>query len=79
MFETFQRVYDETRSKVSNPSEELSRVAQDALEGYFRSHPLPAERIAQVRNLIASEHWGVHAERDLGVGYISQTTKAHDA
>ena len=79
MFETFQRLYDETRSKVSNPSEELSRVAQDALEGYFRSHPLPAERIAQVRNLIASEHWGVHAERDLGVGYISQTIKAHDA
>ncbi len=79
MFEAFQRLYDETHDKAGNPGEELSRVAQEALEGYFRSHPLPAERIAQFRSLIASEHWEVHAECDLGVGYIFQTAKARDA
>jgi predicted Zn-dependent protease len=78
MFETFQRLYDQTHSKASNPGEELSQVAQQALEGYFRSHPLPAERIAQVQNLIASQHWQVHAERNLAVGYIFWTAKAND-
>jgi predicted Zn-dependent protease len=78
MFETFQRLYDQTHNKASNPGEELSQVAQQALEGYFRSHPLPAERIAQVQNLIATEHWRLHAERDLAVGYIFWTAKASD-
>src|SRR5208282_2155250 len=32
-----------------NPGEELSQVALETLEGYFRSHPLPQERIAAVQ------------------------------
>jgi predicted Zn-dependent protease len=79
MFETFQRLYEEVHRQANNPPEELTQVALQTLEGYFRSHPLPSERIAQIRNLIASEHWEVHAERDLAVGYIFLTGKAEDA
>ena len=79
MFETFQRLYEEVHRQAGSPPEELTQVALQTLEGYFRSHPLPSERIAQVRNLIASEHWEVHAERDLAVAYIFLTGKAEDA
>jgi predicted Zn-dependent protease len=27
------------------------------LQGYFRSHPLPSERLAQANRLIAQEGW----------------------
>ncbi len=79
MFETFQRLYEEVHQQAGNPPEELTQVALQTLEGYFRSHPLPSERIAQIRSLIASEHWEVHAERDLAVGYIFSTEKAREA
>lgn len=49
------------------------------IEGYFRSHPLPSERIAQIRNLIASEGWPLRPERDLAVGYIFWTVRAKEA
>jgi tetratricopeptide (TPR) repeat protein len=51
-------------------------VALQTLEGYFRSHPLPAERIAQVQRMIASEGWPIRAERDLQVAYIFLTARA---
>jgi len=76
MFETFQRLYQEYQARAKIPQEELSRVALDTLGGYFRSHPLTSERIAQVRKMIASEHWDVHPERDLAVAYIFWTDKA---
>jgi predicted Zn-dependent protease len=79
MFETFGRLYEEYEAKAKTPQEELSIVAQQTLEGYFRSHPLPSERIAQVRKLIASEGWPVHSERDLAVAYIFWTAKARNA
>jgi predicted Zn-dependent protease len=37
------------------PPEELSRVAVDGLEGYFRTHPLPSERLAQANAVIAED------------------------
>src|SRR5450631_2012655 len=79
MFETFQRLYEQAHHPARNPEEELSQVAQDTLDGYFRSHPLPSERIAQVRNLIASERWEAHAERDLAVAYVFWGAKSQDA
>src|SRR5208282_6637216 len=57
MFETFGRLYKQYEARAKTPQEELSRVAQQTLEGYFRSHPLPSERIAQVQKLIAREGW----------------------
>src|SRR5580704_13531857 len=79
MFETFARLFQENQSAAKTPQDEAARVAQEALEGYFRSHPLPSERIAQVKKLIASQRWNVPAERDLKVAFIFQTAKAQDA
>jgi len=79
MFEAFQRVYDDYLNPAKTPQQELSQVAMQTIEGYFRSHPLPAERIAQVRSLIASEQWPLRPERDLAVGYIFWTARAKDA
>jgi predicted Zn-dependent protease len=79
LFEVFARLYNEQESKAKTPQEELSQMALQTLEGYFRSHPLPSERIAQVQKLIASEGWTPRPERDLAVAYISWTAKAQSA
>ena len=79
MFETFQRLYEEYESHARTPEEELSNLAQQILSGYFRSHPLPKERIAQIQQMMASEGWSVHAERDLAVGFIFWTSRAEEA
>jgi len=39
------------------PEEELSELAIQSLAGYFRSHPLPSERLEQVNQVIAEQHW----------------------
>jgi predicted Zn-dependent protease len=79
MFETFGRLYEEYHAKAKTPQGELSQVAQQTLQGYFRSHPLPSERIAQVRKLIASEGWTPGPERDLAVAYIFWTARARSS
>ena len=79
MFETFGRLYEEYQARAKAPQEELSRMAEQTLEGYFRSHPLPSERIAQVQKMIASEGWAARPERDLKVTYIFWTAKARNA
>jgi predicted Zn-dependent protease len=40
-----------------SPQEEISTVARQALRDYFRSHPLPAERIAQIESLMQQQGW----------------------
>lgn len=79
MFEAFGRLYEQYQAADKSPSDEAARLAQETLEGYFRSHPSSAERIAQIQKLIADEGWSVRAERDLQVAYIFQTDKAQDA
>jgi beta-barrel assembly-enhancing protease len=79
MFEAFGRLQEEYQTKATTPQEELSRVAQQTLEGYFRSHPLPSERVAQVQRMIASEGWTMRPERDLTVAYIFWTARARRA
>ncbi len=79
MFEAFQRLYDEYLNPAKTPQQELSEVTMQTIEGYFRSHPLPSERIAQIRNLIASEGWPLRPERDLAVGYMFWTVRAKAA
>lgn len=37
------------------PTDELSQVAIDGLTGYFRSHPLPSERLQQINEVIAED------------------------
>lgn len=82
MFEAFNRMYERYRAqkaRANSPQEEMSDVAMQTLEGYFRSHPLPAERIAQIQKLIASKGWPAKSERDLAVAYIFWTERAQTA
>jgi beta-barrel assembly-enhancing protease len=76
LFERFQRLEEASRRKARDPGEELSNVAYQTLQGYFRSHPLPSERIAQIQRLIATNRWPLVPERDLKVAYIFWTARA---
>jgi predicted Zn-dependent protease len=49
LFEAFEKLYRSAHDPARNPAEEMSRVALETLEGYFRSHPLPKERIAAIQ------------------------------
>jgi beta-barrel assembly-enhancing protease len=79
MFETYQRLYDEVHSRAKTPQDELSQVAIEALEGYFRSHPLPSERIRQVNKIVAASAPQTRPERDLAVAHIFWTDRAEQA
>jgi predicted Zn-dependent protease len=57
LFERFAKLNDEYVIRAKNPDEELSQLAIQSLAGYFRSHPLPSERLAQAHRIIAQEHW----------------------
>ena len=57
LFEKLARLHDEYIIHAQSPEEELSQLAIQSLEGYFRSHPLPSERLAQANSLIAQEGW----------------------
>jgi predicted Zn-dependent protease len=39
-----------------SPTDELSQLAIEGLNGYFRSHPLPSERLTQANEVIAHDH-----------------------
>jgi len=57
LFEEFSKLHSEYVIHAQSPEEELSELAIQSLQGYFRSHPLPSERLAQANALIAQEHW----------------------
>ena len=57
LFEKFARLHDEYIIHAQSPEQELSELAIQSLEGYFRSHPQPSERLAQANRLIAQEGW----------------------
>jgi predicted Zn-dependent protease len=57
MFERFAKLQREYVIHAHSPEQELTDVALQGLTGYFRSHPLPSERIAQANNIIVQEHW----------------------
>jgi hypothetical protein len=78
MFETFARLEHEYSSPAKTPRQELSRVAQQSLAGYFRSHPPARERIDQIRSMITDNHWeNLTRERPLEVADVfrAQSTK----
>jgi beta-barrel assembly-enhancing protease len=56
-FERFAKLHDEFAIHAQSPEEELSELAIQSLNGYFRSHPLPSERLAQAKSIIAEQHW----------------------
>jgi predicted Zn-dependent protease len=51
--------------KAASPDQELSRVAIEGIVGYFRSHPLPEERIRQIQQIIARNKWPNQPEKAL--------------
>lgn len=57
LFEEFAKLRNEYVIHAESPDEELSELAIQSLEGYFRSHPLPSERLAQANRIIAEQHW----------------------
>ena len=57
LFEKFARLHNEYIIHAQSPEQELSELAIQGLEGYFRSHPQPSERLAQANRLIAQEGW----------------------
>jgi len=67
MFEAFARLHREYVLKAGSPDQELSKVAIQGIVGYFRSHPLPEERINQIQQIMATRKWPEHPERSLRV------------
>jgi predicted Zn-dependent protease len=57
MFERIAKLCDEYVIHAQSPDQELAELAIQSLNGYFRSHPLPSERLAQAKRLIADQHW----------------------
>jgi len=57
MFEKFEELRATYVIRAKNPSQELSQVTVEMLRDYFRSHPLPDERIQQIRDLIGKHKW----------------------
>jgi predicted Zn-dependent protease len=54
---------DEYVTHAQTPEDELSDLAIQSLQGYFRSHPLPSERLAQANQIIAQQHWETRNEQ----------------
>src|SRR5258708_21409809 len=57
LFRRMERQHRTTRTAPQTPQEEILRGTWETLEGYFRSHPLTAERISQIERLIEAEGW----------------------
>jgi len=57
LFEKFSQLHNEYVIHAQSPEDELSQLAIQSLQGYFRSHPLPSERLAQANRVIAQEGW----------------------
>lgn len=80
MFQAFDQLYRQHESRAQTPEEELSSIAWKTLEGYFRSHPQPAERIVQIQKMITDEQWEqLKNERTLEVAYVFLTARARKA
>jgi predicted Zn-dependent protease len=68
MFQTFGKLHRTYVTKAQSPDQEISQVAIQGIVGYFRSHPLPEEREAQIRRIMASRNWPQPQEKKLRVG-----------
>jgi predicted Zn-dependent protease len=77
LFERVGRMHrEQQRIPADSPDQELSRVALAGIEGYFRSHPLPEERVNQIQRLIAARKWAAVPERSLRVQLAAQQASA---
>lgn len=56
LLERWTKLHREFVIHAETPTDELSQLAIEGLTGYFRSHPLPTERLAQANEVIAQDH-----------------------
>ena len=56
MLERWAQLHREYVIHAETPPEEISQLAIEGLTGYFRSHPLPSERLGQAKEVIAQDH-----------------------
>ena len=56
ILERWTQLHREYVIHAKSPTGELSQLAIDSLTGYFRTHPLPSERLSQVNEVIAQDH-----------------------
>jgi predicted Zn-dependent protease len=71
LFERFGKLQKEEEIHAKTPEDELGELAMQSLEGYFRSHPQPSERLAQANALIVREGWqGRKAQRAFRVEFV---------
>jgi predicted Zn-dependent protease len=63
LFTRLAKLCNEYVIQAQSPEQELSDLAIQSITGYFRSHPLPSERLDQINRLIAEEHWENHKEQ----------------
>jgi predicted Zn-dependent protease len=56
LLERWTKLHREYVIHAETPTDELSQLAIEGLTGYFRSHPLPTERLAQANEVIAQDH-----------------------
>ena len=87
MFERYQKLQEEWQ-RYANRGQEQPEVAElpvdianvvvlQTLEEYFRSHPPEQERIAQIQQLIAAEHWPPNQkQKALEVAYLLEADEA---
>jgi len=55
MLERWTKLRNEYLIHAETPTSELSQLAIQGLTGYFRTHPLPSERLAQANQVIAQD------------------------
>jgi len=72
LLKQLQRLHQEYVIHASTPEEELAEVTIQGLTGYFRSHPLPSERLEAVNRLIQQEGWQDRkTQRPFHVEYVA--------
>ena len=67
LFQKLEKLRQEYVLKAESPDDEVSKVAIEGVLGYFRTHPLPQERLDQINEIIASRQWPQRPERALKV------------
>ena len=77
LLERFGQLHEEYVTHSQTPQDELSEVAIEVLTGYFRSHPLPSERIAQAKSIIASDHLASHELTPFRIEYEVKSSSEH--
>jgi predicted Zn-dependent protease len=56
MLERWTKLHREYVIHAETPPGELSQLAVEGLDGYFRTHPIPSERLEQVNQIIKQDH-----------------------